>query len=366
MPRLPAQPAVTRFRAMPVVLTLGCVLLLWAVFPPWARSQSLPPLPAGEAAASGSPHISSETAPAQAAPPQAPCQCPYHFWIVSTRCCPQEFQSACGCNLQYFHVDHEDRTTRVSRAHLLQSLSEGVPLCVVTHGSFVSWEAMRNESTRTFRWLRRASNRPLHVVFFTWPSDDVRTPFAHLNVAVLGHRSGLNGFYLAQFLSGLPVQQPLCLLGHSHGARVTVASLHLLSGGTVEGYRLGFDPGQGRRIRTVLAAPAIDHNWLNPGERYGCALRATEALVTLVNRRDFALSFYPLRKPFSHRALARTGFTRRDQKELGYWASRVAELDVTAFVGAGHIWPHYYSHPEIAAALVPYVYFDESAWYARN
>jgi hypothetical protein len=108
----------------------------------------------------------------------------------------------------------------------------------------------------------------------------------------------------------------------------------------------------------VLAAAAIEHDWLNPGDRFGCALHRAECLLNLRNKCDLALSIYPLRRPFSSRALARTGFTRKDQRELGERLVQVSEVDVTPLIGGAHGWPNYCSQPSIANVVAPYVFFE--------
>ena len=109
----------------------------------------------------------------------------------------------------------------------------------------------------------------------------------------------------------------------------------------------------------MLAGAAIEHDWLNPGDRYGCALRRTECLLNLKNKKDIALLLFPLRHPFSSRALARAGFTRKDRCKLGEHNGQVTELDVTPWLKHHHSWPEYIRRPEVAAAIAPYVYFEQ-------
>jgi hypothetical protein len=98
---------------------------------------------------------------------------------------------------------------------------------------------------------------------------------------------------------------------------------------------------------------------MDPGQRFGLALCRTECLMYLRNDHDIVLTFYPLRKIFSRRALGESGLTRRDHERLGYLNSKVVELDVTNMVQLGHVWNHYYTHPELASAIEPFVYFDD-------
>ena len=218
---------------------------------------------------------------------------------------------------------------------------------------------MLTDSAQTYRWLRQAAPcQPLHIIFYTWASDDGGC-LPHLRVNRLGRRASLNGFYLADLVSKVSVDHPICLIGHSHGTRMVLAALHSMAGGVVEGRVLAGGVQSPRQIRVVLAAAAIDHDWLNPTERYGRALYQAEAVLNLRNRIDFPLLFYPLRRPISGKALAISGLTARDRESLGDGNQKIVDYSVTDLVGVGHIWAHYYNQPKIADAIRHYVYFDD-------
>lgn len=345
-----------------VFLIAACALAVLHGAPAWAQSPSAvsgsqlaPAELAAEPAPGGQP---AETAP-PVYPPSLDDHCNPNFWIVSSRRCPQD--DDCGaihCDFDYYHSPGENCLLPSSRHAFLASLQPGVPVCVVIHGSFVEAEGVYAESLATYRWLRRvAPHQPLHVVFYTWPSEFPETLIVPLDIAILGRRAGFNGHYVARLIAQIPAANPVSLIGHSHGSRVAASAMHLLGGGLVDGRPYHGPLPQPNRIRVVLAAAAIDHHWLNPGERYGNALCRAECLVNLRNDRDFPLLFYPLRKPFGHRSLAHAGFTDKDRRRLGWLNAKVAELDVQYVVGAGHIWPNYYERPEIAYAIAPYVYF---------
>lgn len=298
----------------------------------------------------------------------SPSGCSGGYWIVSSRTCQQSSrQRHPTCRYQYVHVPVEGNPHWSDTGRFLGSLQPGVPVCIVVHGSFVYSGDLGTDTLRTYRWLRAAApDRPLQVVFFTWPSEGVLSIMSsaglmslvpQLDVAVLGRRSALNGLYLAQLLSRIPIDHPISLVGHSHGARVVSSALHLLGGGEVQGRTLSCASCSPHRIRAVLIAAAIDHHWLNPGERYGRALCRTECLLNLRNGRDFPLVFYPLRKPLGHRSLARTGFTGKDRARLGWLNERAFEWDVTPLIGTGHVWPNYVRQPQIACGISPFVYF---------
>ena len=290
-------------------------------------------------------------------------------WVVSTRCCQQQTHR-CGiaCRFTCHAVTDDCQIHPVEIETLLSSLIPRAPVCIFAHGSFTSWEDVWEDADQTSRWLRSpCPQAPLNFIYFTWPSEGIfamatnnalTTPVPNVDFAILGRRAEVNGFYLADLIGALPPESPVSLMGHSLGTRAIASGLHLLGGGTVQKQARWNSADCGNRIRVVLAAAAIDHDWLNPNERYGCALERAECLLNLRNERDLALSLYPLRRPFSSRSLARAGFTRKDQRRLDEHVCQVSELDVTPQLGKYHSWPYYVRCSEIAAAIAPYVYFE--------
>jgi hypothetical protein len=284
------------------------------------------------------------------------------YWLVSTRRCRQENDNRpMGCGFDYFLRDGSGRIHRSHNAAFEQSFRPGVPICVVVHGSFVTWDGLISDSAPLYRWIRSAApERPLHVVFLSWPSDGPLTFVLPLDIAVLGQRSAANGFYLARLVSQLPEQSPVSFVGHSHGARLITSALHILGGGAVEEYRAVAPIAASKhRIRAVLFAAAMDHDWLDPGERYGRMLYRADAVLNLLNREDMPLGFYPLRKFNSQPALARVGLTNEDRRRLGALNQKLFEIDVTPMIRSGHLWQHYFNQPAIASAISPFVFYTD-------
>jgi len=290
------------------------------------------------------------------------------YWVISSRKCPQHqlvdrFEEC----FEFFHQGDTPGLKRAGPADFYGSLQPGVPICFVIHGSYMTFSQAVVESAGAYRWLRSAAPAlPVHFVFFTWPSDQDLTYVIPVDMLALGLRASFNGVYLGRVISQIPASNPISFVGHSHGSRVTAATLHLFGGGEVDGYTLPAS-GQGhRRFRAVLAAGAIDHHWLNPGQRYGQALPQTESLLNLRNSADIALGFYPLRYPFTAAALGRSGFSQHDIWYLGAQNGKLNELDVAPILGNAHNWPNYYREPTLAAALVPYVYFTDGSGLTSN
>jgi hypothetical protein len=356
-------------RIVYVLFSLALLVLLSAVAGPVALGQNLPVLP---------PVLES---PEPAASPQNVLTSPQHVeqqpttsiydeehWIISVRHCQQRCHDcAHDCSFDYVRSDWNGCATQSSDAEFHTWLKPGVPVCIMVHGSFVTADTVSEDSMNTFRWLRRAApHLPLQVVFLTWPSEGLLTlnpavavssAVPELDIAILGRRAEFNGIRLAKLIQSISPQSPVCLIGHSHGARIVASGLNLLGGGELCGVRLCDGPSH--RIRTVLAGAAIDHDWMCLGQRYDRALNASECLLNIQVRKDWALMIYPLRKPFSPRALGSAGFTQGDLRSMGDEASHVANYDLSELIGYGHIWPRFYEHSSIADALVPWVYFVE-------
>ena len=285
--------------------------------------------------------------------------CDPDYWIVSTRHGRCEVESGQPCQFQVFRFDGPNPARETGLDELLSSLEPGVPVCIMSHGSFVTWDSMLNDSAHTYRWLRSASTcAKAHFIFYTWASEDGHC-LPHIRVNALGRRASLNGFYLADLITKISPDHPICLIGHSHGTRIVASALHTMAGGILEGKMLACHGQLPRRIRVVFAAAALDHDWLNPDERYGRSLCSAEAVINLTNKYDFPLWFYPLRRPFSSRALAITGVTSSDRSKLGGLNQKIVNCEVSDLVSFGHIWAHYYRQPDIATAIRPYVYFDD-------
>jgi hypothetical protein len=146
--------------------------------------------------------------------------------------------------------------------------------------------------------------------------------------------------------------------GHSFGARITAATLHLMAGGGLPGCQFRMNPGERRSFRAVFAAAALDRDWLNPGERYGSALCVTEWLLNIKNGADMVINLYPMRTLFGTQALGRVGFSPGDRLRMGNLAARITEWDATMGIGPSHAWVFYYRRPEIATLMAPVLVYS--------
>jgi hypothetical protein len=281
------------------------------------------------------------------------------FFVVSSVRCPQRsygWPPTCDGIVHRYLPD--GRYHQSDHEQLISALRPGVPVCLVIHGSFVKAGDLYPESVQRYkRLLASANDRPIHFIAAHWPSDPGLLLLPTLQVYQLGLRAEFNGIYLAQLITRIPPDNPVSLIGHSHGCRVVASALHLLGGGTVQGFAV-HNPHPERRMRAVFGAGAIDRHWLNPGQKYGCALNRIECLLNLRNRHDAVLSLYPLQAPLLHHAIGQAGLRVSDLRKMGWQSAKITEFDVTSLIGTGHMISHYARHPQIRAAFIPYLYFD--------
>ncbi len=282
--------------------------------------------------------------------------CESKYWIVSSRCAVQNIHSK---SLEPWGLDVYERNCGGQLIHtsldmMSAQLDPSLPICVFSHGSFVNWELQCREAHAAFQRLQHCTSSPVQFIFFTWPSDGPFTFILPVDVGVRGNQAEFNGFHMAHLLSRLPQHSRVSLIGHSHGARVMLSALHLSGGGTILGHVFNGNMGY-RRYRLILAAAATDHNWLNPGQRYGCSLNSVECMLNFRNSEDLALAFYPLARPLFTSPLGRRGFSRRDQMKLGAHAAKIRTVDVTCQLGHEHLWPDYYNKQVVVSAIMPYI-----------
>ena len=286
------------------------------------------------------------------------------FWIVSSRSARQPAGATeSSLDLAYL-VGAPNGLIRQPRERFLGSLRPDRPVCFVIHGSYNYWPDVLRESRRCRDWIARsAQGQPVQVVFFTWPANGYVPIAFPVELAVLGRRASYHGVYLANLVAHFPPEQPVCLVGHSHGARCVVATLHALGGGAVEdGTRLAPGLAPPRRVRSVLLAAAIDHHWLNPGARYGRALFPVEKILVVHNQADAWLRVYSWKNLLGNSsALGQSGLSQADHFQLASLNQKVVLLDGTRLTGNDHDFTAFNTRAEYADAIAPMVTFTDAS-----
>ena len=295
-------------------------------------------------------------------PPRGPLftEVPGGYWIVSSRQAslpPTDIDSSRSL-VYLYRTPHSMQA--FPREVFLQTLRADRPTCITIHGSYNYWPDVLTESVHSLRWIQQAAQgQEVQFVYFSWPADGYAFLVFPLELAVMGRRASRHSLYLANLISQFPNDQPVCLVGHSHGARCSVAALHTLGGGALEdGSRLAPGLGVPRRMNAVLLAAAVDHDWLNPGERYGAALPVTERMLVMQNERDSWLNAYPLKDLLGNRqALGRGGFQEDDTIRMSDQIGKISVLDASPFAGRSHDFRAFHSRAELADAISPFVLF---------
>ena len=297
-----------------------------------------------------------------------------------------------------------DRLWKLNEASFTNWMDKSAPLCVVVFGACTNFDAIAKRAPAMSRWLRSESQgQPLNIVFFSWPSakllprSDI-VPIEPLlipaGVFILDRRSEYQGLLIAEMLSQLPDQRQVCLIGHSYGGRAVLSTLHLMEGGkitnpiTKENFRLRtrlYDEfradklnGQGRTIRVVLMAAAVDHHWLNPGQRYDGALSRIDRLLNLQNPNDLVLGLYSIRHPCATLAMGGPGLywsdlsqldvsqrAKIEQDDLSVLGDSLEQDDICLPIGTKHDVRCFYEHPDIQRKLKRYLFFRDAPVVAR-
>lgn len=282
------------------------------------------------------------------------------FFVLSIQPCPIEttFGQIPQGRFSAFRYCADGTYRHASLDEVIGSLRPAVPVCFFTHGGFVSWEFTLEESPKHYSSIvHMGGNRPLHFIAVSWPSEISIFPCPSVQLSHLERRAHATGQGLAQFLTMIPPENPVCLIGHSYGALVTSVALQAISRGVVAD-PVSSETGCRRRMRAVFNAAAMDHHWLNPGEKLEHAVDRVECMLVFTNCADPAMQGYSLTDPLLHHPLGQIGLTCIDRLKLGWQSKKIKEKDVTFLVGCRHFVVNYFSDPEVIQAKIPYIYFD--------
>jgi hypothetical protein len=215
-------------------------------------------------------------------------------------------------------------------------------MVVYVHGNRVDSHEAAGEGRYVYRLLTSQIDDPISVrfVIWSWPSAQVQGQLR--DVRVKAERTDLGGYCLGWFLSQLPEQQRVSLLGYSFGARIATGAMHLVGGGELAGRALTRHASAGPRAHVVLLAAALHNNWLHPGCYHGQALAHIDYLLNLYDCCDPVLKRYPLLYKGSRTQAL--GFTGMHTGGLGPIASSIEQRDVCDVVERSHAAIHYFAN----------------------
>jgi len=280
------------------------------------------------------------------------------LWLLSTRHLPRHQAPSSPVSFDYWVFAPGGGWAPAEEAALLAGDPPHVPTCVFIPGNRADWNATLEAGWRVFRHLKeQAPDRPFRLVIWSWPADRI---FQHIrpDVQEKAARCDSQSFYLAQWLSRLDPEVPVCLIGYSFGARVVSGALHLSGGGALDGRALAQPVRRAAPIRAALVAAAMDYDWLLPGRRNGLAIGQVDQMLITVNLCDLPLKYYS--KMYYRNGPPALGYA--GLPGCGGWGeelARVERIDVSAEVGNAHQWACYLGAPSLACRLAWYAFLVE-------
>jgi hypothetical protein len=284
-------------------------------------------------------------------------------WVVDTRSAPSSRPAADGVGLFSFSLRDGDggQWQAADWEAFVASDDEKLPTAFFIHGNRTGYQAAIDSGFVAYRLLEcQAAGRPFRFVVWSWPAERVlrrHRPDLQLKAC----RSDVQGCYLAQFIERMDPGIPVTLIGHSYGVRTIIGAAHVLSGGTLAGWKMPeeYVPNKRIRVRAILVAAALDNDWLLPGRKHGLALGQLDSVLLTRNWCDTGLKWYPLisriRGP---RALGRTGPACPNL--LGPDGRKVETVDVACSVGRNHDFGHYMRAPEVTSRLARYTFLESA------
>jgi hypothetical protein len=225
------------------------------------------------------------------------------------------------------------------------------PIGFAMHGNRVNSSDAIRQGMMAYRQFTAGvpASQPVRFVIWSWPSDRIHGILKDIRAKAA--RTNTDGKYLAWTLYQLDPQTPVSLIGFSYGARIASGALHILAGGSLDGFALAPATKPRTPVRAVLTAAALHNYWLAQGRYHGRALEVVDSMLLINNSCDMALKRY--------RFLDRS----RTAAALGYtgpagWSPHYAKIrivDACRDVGKMHSWDSYLTSPRYttlqAAAL---------------
>lgn len=268
-------------------------------------------------------------------------------WIVDTHPAswtrPNESEFV---KIRYRHLE-DNRWVSSDAATFLETHSPEIPLIVFTPG----YTATLSDTLQVWRTMTRKLDRgkPCRIVMWNWPSEKVQQrliPDIRAKIPV----AAANGRYMAWFLSSLPENSKVCLLGFSFGNRIMSDAVQ----------HLGDDKPEGMRIHLVLVAPATDANSLGEGRKHGNVPKTAEKILVFYNHSDFRLHFYPHLYGPSYRteSLGKLGPPMRLISPE--YRDRIEAVNLNPYVGCYHRTLMHLETPAFRHRAARYLLFDET------
>ncbi len=280
------------------------------------------------------------------------------LWIVSTRglpeaCCLSQDTSL----LEVRQSDRAQGWTDSNAESLFSAHVAGQITVVYVHGNRQDWCDAIERGLSVYRSITcsQSDSTPIRFLIWSWPSERTRGQLQDIRIKAMRTEDEFQ--YLAWFLTRVPSETPVSLIGYSFGARIIVGALHTLAAGELRD-RSMIDHSNPRYMRVVLIAAAMHNNWLAPGNRLGKALPLIDQTLIVYNSCDPILKHYQLVEPGILNRIQALGYTGLRSPLDPETATRVRQLDVSRFVGRTHDELRYIESSTIFGRVRRYVLWE--------
>lgn len=282
------------------------------------------------------------------------------IWLVSTRSLPGDCASV-GCPPQALQFQRGDRCGPWQPSDwggFLGSFSreaDGITI-VYVHGNRADWSESIQRGWMAYDSLTmpEPDGPPVRLIIWSWPSDQIRGQLD--DVRVKAARTEFESRTLAEFLTQLPHETPLSLLGYSFGARIVSGALHELA---------SKQPSAGEIVRprrapmrVVLVAAALNNQWLLAGQCHGRAFDLIDRMLVVMNSCDPVLKHYHLVECCRRggpEALGFTGIPWVPPERSG----TVEQLNAAGIVGRSHDEFLYFGSAGLFVPIRQYLFWRE-------
>lgn len=239
---------------------------------------------------------------------------------------------------------YEDRLWKSAPGYDFCHNDRGIRTIIYVHGNRVDASFATQGGLTVYRQLVACANEePIRFIIWSWCSDRIRGP--RRDARAKADAADEEAVLFGRFISQLPADQEVGLIGFSFGARIVSGGLHMVGGGSWLGYRLPACAPS--RFHAVLWAGALNNDWLLPGRSHDHAIKACQHWLIMINQCDESLKFFPLldRRCGGAEALGYTGVAGKSQ--LGELANSIRECTVQHLIGKSHMTLSYPQSAEI-------------------
>lgn len=286
-----------------------------------------------------------------------PCVGPSEVWTINTRRLP--CPTGCRGDLPeptYRRLDNGCWVTSSRDEFLATHHASGIT-CVFVHGNLMDAGEANQLGMKALRRFGDSS-RPARFIIWSWPSEHVsHRPI--LDVRAKAARADGESWYLARFLSDLPEDSAVSLIGYSFGARTVIGSGHLLGGGQIYGRSLDPVDHPLVRPRLVLIAGAVTNHWIVPNHTYGQVSFGTDAILSFYNPLDPVLKFFHISD--AHGKPKALGYCGISQNYFGPEQASLEQRNVSQTVGRSHSFDRYADSRWIANRIQQFAMWEDAA-----